>query len=273
MYKFGLYKSPLSKQDYVLNLTKEDLPKQFSIRHKMTNVRSQGNEGSCVGFATACGVMEFQNNMLDYPEYNHLIRLSPRFLYEEAKLISGHSEGTTLKAAMMVGKKMGTSLEDYWPYKPKEVGAPKNGAIEDAKRFKIKSYARIKNLKDLKKAIHNPRIGAVLIGVKVYKGMISEEAKKTGVCPDPSCLEKFKVLGGHALCACGWNDFSPHYEDGHILCKGSWGEKYGDKGYHYLSYKYINSNMLDAFSCIDIDDPLPYVRPVYSIPKGRDLWL
>jgi C1A family cysteine protease len=111
-----------------------------------------------------------------------------------------------------------------------------------------------------------------MIGVKVYKGMVSDECKRTGIVPDPSCFDTFKVLGGHALCAVGFNDNSPYFKDGHIKCKNSWGVDFGDKGYIYLSYKNISSNMIDAFSCIDIEDDKPY-KILTVKDTGRGPWV
>ncbi len=249
-YSFGLRKSPLDERDFLMRSFLDDkpLPPKFDLTDEMTKVRSQGNEGACVGFAMAVGVKERQ----ELVDYGHYVVLSPRYLYELAKKISGHKEGTTLRAVVQVAKNMGVCEESFWPYIAKDPSGRKAGADKNAGKHKIKTYARIANLDELKRAIVDPKVGAVIIGVKVYNGMVSAQAKETGVTPNPSCWNR-KVLGGHAITACGYNDDSPYYKkDGHIKCKGSWGEEYGDKGYHYLSYKYIKANMLDAFSSIDI---------------------
>lgn len=262
----GLFKSPLDLRDYVVtNLLKTvELPESYDITDKMTSVRSQGNEGSCVGFATAVGVKEYQEKI----DYSKVIRLSPRYVYEYAKKISGHTEGTTLKAAMQVIQERGVCEEKLWPYIPKDVGTQAPIADSNAARYKVKAYARVTNLSELKTAIID--FGATLIGVKVYKGMVSEECGKTGIVPNPSCWDSMNVLGGHAICAVAYNDKSPYFKDGHIKIKNSWGD-FGDNGYLYLSYKYIKSNMLDAFSCIDINDPEPY--RVANLPDKDKRWV
>ena len=269
--KFGCFKSPKDTRDFLISsfLEPTTLPKSFDRTEEMTPVRSQGNEGACVGFAMTVGVKEWQEKK----DYSRFISLSPRFLYEEAKKVSGHTEGTTLRAAMEVALKLGVCEENYWPYVAQNIGKPQDGAYENALKFKISTYAKITNLDELKQAIIDPKIGTVLIGVNVYKGMMSESCKKTGVVPNPLCFDRFNVLGGHALCAVGYTDISPYFKDGHVKVKNSWGD-YGDKGYLYLSYKYLQNNLLDAYSSVDIDDPNEYaIMTVKDMKRKRGLWI
>lgn len=73
---------------------------------------------------------------------------------------------------------------------------------------------------------------------------------KNGKVPMPK--ESEKTLGGHAICLVGYDDKARI-----IKFKNSWSEKWGDNGYGYLSYKYIEKYMLDAWSSVDIEDNNP----------------
>lgn len=264
----GIFKSPFDKRDFLVkSFLKEAIePTEFDLTPKMSPVRSQGQEGSCAGFATAVGVKEFQERI----DYSRPVSLSPRYIYELAKKISGHSEGTTLKACMQVISEKGVCEESLWPYIPNETNDPSPNADKNASKFKVVTYARVTNLNELKQALI--QFGATLIGVNVYKGMVSEPCNSNGIVPNPSCWDRMNVLGGHAITACGYNNTSPFYKnDGHIKFKNSWGEDWGEKGYGYLSYKYIGSNMIDAFSCVDIDDPNPLT--VASLSKKEKHWV
>jgi len=245
----GCHKSPKDRRDYLMRnyVAELRLPIEFDLTEQMTQAENQGNEGSCVGFASK-SVKEYQ----ELKDTKKALMLSARFIYEEAKKISGHSEGTTLMASSKVVKKLGVPLNIFWQYVPNEVGEPREGYLANAKKFRVKSYTKITNLRELKQAIVNPDVGASMIGINVFKGMMTEECRKTGVVPDPSCLERTRVLGGHAICVVGYKDDSPYYEDGHIKFKNSWGMDWGDKGYGYLSYKYIKANMMDAIAWVDI---------------------
>lgn len=272
------HKSPYDSRDFLVRsfLDYKGLPVRGGVLSKnMTPVRSQGSEGACVAFALVTGIMEYLNNVLDYPEHKDLIRLSTRFLYEEAKLISGHNVGTTLKAGVTVGKKLGTCLEKQWPYIPNEVNNPHPKAYENALKFRLKSFARILNIEDLKNALNDPKVKLVLAGVEVFKGMVET---KNGVVKDPSCWDRMKKLGNHAVCINYYDDTYSYWKNpGGVQFKNSWGkDKWGLEGYGFLSYTYLQKHMVDAFAVMDIDDLNAYeIETVDMLPKEEciKLWV
>lgn len=153
--------------------------------------------GNCVGFAVAFGMKEYQE-ILDYQK---LVGLSPRFVYSECKKIDGipKSEGMTLRCAMKVLKNKGICREKFWPYIPLGKNKPKRGAISDAKKFRIMSYARILNLNELRMNLASE--GPCVAGIEVFRGIMET---KTGIVPMPGNNES--VLGGHAICIVGYDD-------------------------------------------------------------------
>lgn len=244
-YKLGYIKDKFDERDYLMRvyLPVIKLPEKVDYTKKMTPVRDQGKEGTCVGFATVAGMKEYQEKI----DYQKLILLSPRFLYNECKKIDGmpDAEGTSIRVAMKVLRKIGVCRENFWPYKPHQNDKPKSGAKEDAKKFKILTYARILNIDELRHTLATK--GPCVIGVYVFSGMMNT---KTGKVPMPK--ESEKTLGGHAICPVGYDDKARI-----IKFKNSWSEKWGDNGYGYLSYKYIEKYMLDAWSSVDIEDNNP----------------
>jgi C1A family cysteine protease len=146
---------------------------------------------------------------------------------------------------MKVLKKHGVCRESFWPYRPHQDDRPKRGAVRDALRFKEKSYARILNLADLKMSLCSK--GPAVCGVEVFRGMIDTA---TGMVPMPKKEER--PLGGHAICLTGYND-----KKALIKFKNSWGPDWGEGGYGWLPYEYIDRFMMDAWSSVDIDDPNP----------------
>jgi len=251
----GLKKSPRDNRDFLLSsvLGVDALPEEVDRTKEMTPVRDQKNEGSCAGFA-AVSVKEYQ----EQKDYSRLITLSPRYIYEYAKKISGHDSGTTISAVMIILRSCGICEERFWPYVPNDVGKCKKGVETNARKYKVKAYWRIRNIEELKGAIAKDEIGVAEIGVKVYSGMMSDECRRTGIVPDPTCWERGQSRGGHALTACSFQNNSPYFDDGHIKVKNSWGKAFGDEGYLYLSYNYIRNNMLDSYGCLDINDPDKY---------------
>ena len=245
MGKLGCVKDKFNDKDYLMRayLPIMKLPKKVDYTPKLSPVRDQGDEGTCVSFACASGMKEYQE-MLDYAK---LVELSPRFIYSECKKIDDMpgSEGTTLRAAMQVLHKKGVCREKFWPYKSYQTDKAKKGFSSNAKKFRIKTYARILNLNELRLSLANK--GPCVIGVQVFKGMMKT---KTGLVPMPKKNEG--VLGGHAICPVGYDDKKKL-----VRFKNSWSDKWGQKGYGFLPYTYIERYMMDAWSSVDIEDPNP----------------
>jgi len=242
---FGCIRDKFDDRDYLMRayLPAVKLPKKVDYAEKMSPVRDQGDEGVCVGFAVASGMKEYQE-LLDYQK---LVLLSPRFVYSKAKLIDNmpELEGTTVRAAMRVLKNAGICQEKFWPYRPYQEDKPKAGAVSDAKKFAILTYARILSLNELRLSLAGK--GPVVLGIEVFEGMMKA---KNGLVPMPKAGED--SLGGHAIAACGYDD-----KKGLIKFKNSWSVKWGDKGFGYLPYEYIQRYMMDAWSSVDIEDPNP----------------
>jgi len=282
MYKLftGLYKSPKDKRDFLVSTFVEDviqkgLPEEIDYTNKMTPVKHQGAEGACAGFA-GVAVKEYQEK-IDYKlpgeEY---IDLSERFLYEEGKKISKHKEGTTLKAIAKVLVEKGVCEERFWKYIPNQSEQYLAGANFNAKRFRVHPYyTRITNEKELKGAL--VKFGAIVIGVKIFKNWYHH---KNGHIPNLTWWERilsyfnFGMLGGHAIALVGYNEKTQEYK-----FKNSWGTKWGDKGYGYISYKHMKIALMDAVCFIDIDDPNEYqdipIKTIADISfyKRLTLWV
>ena len=245
MLKLGCFKDKSDKRDYLMRayLPLAKVPVKIDYTQKASPVRDQGESGTCVGFACATGMKEYQELI----DYSKLIILSPRFVYEECKKVDGMpgAEGTTLRAAMQVLKKRGVCREKYWPYAWHQKIKRKRGAVKNAKKFRVKTYARILDLNELRMSVASK--GPCVMGVKVYQGMMDT---KTGLIPMPG--KKEYSLGGHAICIVGYDD-----KKSLVKFKNSWSDKWGNKGYGFLHYEYIERFMMDAWSSVDIDDPKP----------------
>lgn len=245
MIKLGCIKDKLDERDYLMRayLPVIRLPEKIDWTAKMTPVRDQGDEGTCVSFASASGMKEYQEKF----DYKKLVLLSPRFVYSECKKIDGmpFEEGTTIRTAMQVLKEKGTCQEKFWPYAPRQKTKAKFGAASDARKFRILTYARILNLNELRQSLAAK--GPCVIGVHVFKGMMKP---KTGIVPMPKKSDA--SLGGHAICPVGYDDKKKL-----VKFKNSWSEEWGQKGYGFLPYAYIERYMMDAWSAVDIEDPNP----------------
>lgn len=253
----GCLKDPKDLRDIPMGLVLPPIPLPAGIDYasEMTPVRDQGNEGTCVAFASVVGVKEYQ----DTKEYKGAVELSPRYTYSLCKKYDGipDAEGTYPRIAMKMLLKYGTPPENYWPYRPHQTDLPKPKADKAAIRYRVKAYARLKTLLEMRRSLVVN--GPFLAGVDVYESWFTKKAEKTGLIPMPKRSDEYQ--GGHAICIAG-------YDDGKKLFKfkNSWGNGWGDNGYGYLAYDYIRQYCIDAWSATDlIENPMALVKKIEGI--------
>lgn len=248
----GCLKDPEDLRDLPMGLVLPPIPLPDKIDYtaQMTPVRNQGDEGTCVAFACVVGVKEYQ----DSKEFKKYIELSPRYLYSICKKYDGipGQEGTFPRVAMKVLFKYGVCLEACWPYRPHQRNYPCSTAGAEAKIYRIKAYARLNTVLEIKRSLLVN--GPFVAGVKVYSSWFTKKASKTGQIPMPKSQDEYE--GGHAICIVGYDD-----KKGLFKFKNSWGTGWGDKGYGYLPYDYIKKYCMDSWSATDlILNPLALVK-------------
>ena len=243
-------KTVIVREDVVTNKLLKSAPLQIDHSSKMSPVKHQGNLGTCVSFAAA-SMKEYQEkiehdkevvagkNYRRDKEYNY----SEQWLYWNCKKIDGipDSEGTYIRTVMRVLKNIGVPTEKAWPYTddPINIGKPKSWSDMVARWATIGSYWGISNLTEMKAALID---GPVLIGVPVFIEWAKPVGGIVNYPANPS-----KRYGGHAICVVGYDDNKQM-----IKFKNSWSKFWGDRGYGYLPYRYINDFLWSAWAARDI---------------------
>jgi C1A family cysteine protease len=258
-YTLGCKKDPEDLRDIPMGLVLPAIPVPLSIDYtsKMTPVRNQGDEGTCVAFASVVGVKEFE----DQKEYRKLIELSPRYVYSLCKKFDGfpEEEGTYPRIAMKMLLKYGVCPEFFWPYRPFQNNDHKPGADQKAKNYRIKAYARLKDIAEMKRSLMVN--GPFLAGVKVFDSWFDPSVARTGMVPMPKKGED--LTGGHAICIVGYDDRKKLFK-----FKNSWSKKWADRGYGYLKYEYLSRYCQDAWSATDlIVNPKALVKKIEELLK------
>ncbi len=249
MGRLGCIPSPKDGRDYKYHImmavrVPRALPPSIDHTANMTGVRNQGDEGACVGFACVA--------MKEYQERGAkrccLRRndLSERYVYEHAKEIDGMRlphEGTTIRAAMTVLKDQGVPPETSWPYVA-NVPLPESRR-SDTKAFpnRIASYVAIGSVLEMKQALVSN--GPFVIGVMVYEPFM-DAVEGDVPLPIPT-IDHFE--GNHAICIVGYDDATSRFK-----FKNSWGS-WGDHGYGYLTYGYMERYSFDGWLAVDLVNP------------------
>ncbi len=109
MKRYGAVKDQFDQRDWAIGdfLAKDvsELPEKIDWSDKLTPVRNQGDEPSCVAFA-ACAMKEYQESEGV---------LSPRYLYQRVKQPQG---GSYPRDVMHLLQSEGVPPEDCNPYIP-----------------------------------------------------------------------------------------------------------------------------------------------------------
>jgi C1A family cysteine protease len=191
----------------------------------MLPVRDQGQEGSSTGFAVAAA-LEYQIRK----SLGQQVRLSPRFLYyasREREHAEMQDVGATISDAVLVAKERGVVADSVWPYVAGQYASHPPASVDGAKHYRAAKTVRLSNLAEIKSALAG---GPVVAGITAYPSAF--RTKSDGLVPMPGTSEQ--VVGGYPICVVG-------YDDQRKLLKfeSSWGVAWGEHGYGYLSYDYV----------------------------------
>lgn len=198
------------------------------------NIRNQGREGACTGFALAAAI-DYIKRSSGKPKY----KASARMLYEMAKR---HDEwpkedydGSSLRGAIYGWKNSGVCTEELWPYyvSPSKKGKLTIEKAKEARDHTIGAYYRIRpTLADYHSAIGE--IGVIVVSAKVHENW---DQPVNGTIEYSSELEK---TGGHAFAIVGYNDKG-------FWVQNSWGPKWGKNGLALWLYEDWVDNVMDAW--------------------------
>jgi hypothetical protein len=219
---FGCYPSPPDPRDYRLAAFYPEavsLPLEYHLRPKMTPVRWDSKDSA--------GGSD----------------LSEQWLYDECKATDGAPDvpGTYIRAALAIVKKYGIPEEVFHRYEgvyPPRVESLPLADINSLK-YRCQAYAGVIpcTYMDLQRAIYLS--GPVLIAVKVYESFMHGE--ETGLIPMPYG----DLMGGHALCATGWDSRG-------LEIKNSWSTAWGDGGYIHIPAGVWGAIGIEAWTMVDL---------------------
>ena len=227
-----IYPSPEDERDFMyinrisLVADAHPLPSIVDHRKSLPPVRDQGKEGACAAFAGAC-MKEYQERV-DVQFREHL---SPWYIYLQRPNIE--TDGMYLRDLMKILQKQGICTEKRCKYMTNNYISP--FAHDEARNFRIASYAQVTSIDELKKAlfIHGPCIAAF----PVYEFSTKFWRKPK----DP----KASVLGGHAVAIVGYDDKKQAF-----LVRNSWGRTWGLLGYTWYPYSEWGSHW-EIWSSVD----------------------
>lgn len=213
------------------------LPSQVDLRPQMPAVYDQGQLGSCTANAIG-GALQYEQIRQQEKDFVP----SRLFIYYGERVIE-HSvdqdAGAEIRDGLKVVAKLGGPPETDWTYdEAKFADKPPDQAYKDGLQHRAIKYKRVRqNERQIKASLAEGV--PVSVGFTVYESFESDEVAKTGKVPMPGSNEQ--ILGGHAVLVVGYDD-----SQGVWICRNSWGENWGDKGYFYMPYAYLLDSSLSG---------------------------
>ena len=258
-YGTGYIPSPIDKRDLIMGgfLPLILLTPEIDYSTNKVKVRFQGTKDTCVGFAFAA-MKEYQ----ELKEHNQYIQLSPLYLYQKCKEVDNiPGGGTHPRVAAKILYKEGICEERYLPYETEEGILPKPGAGENALQYRIQAYAQLTNVQAMKRSLSVN--GPFVAGLPIAMIDWLVTASKDGMVPMPQNKESLK--NGHAICIVGYDNDKQVFK-----FQNPWGPKWGDGGFGYLPYDYMEKYSKEAYGATDlITDPEALVKQKETVLLER----
>lgn len=254
------------------------LPAAFNFAEIMPPVQDQGQDGSCVAFAS--GYLKDVQEELESP--GHAL-LSRECIYLEGLKLENRLDdpegGLYVRDAFKILQNFGTCLSSEWPYQAGNRDlAPETKIATSASTHKIKSYASMTTIQEIKQAIMtsgsvawkgvHPNVAE--LGLPVYSNWMAPAVDRTGLIPEPAG----DSIGGHALAFCGWADGFLIFENSWMLEDGRpWAPDSPIRpGFGRISETSVQAALDDgdgdAWTSVDILAPGPPVPPIPPVPSS-----
>ncbi|HEV2759884.1 MAG TPA: C1 family peptidase [Acidimicrobiales bacterium] len=218
-------------------------PASVDLRAAWWAINDQETTGSCVGWATADGVVRYQ--MVRARKIIERQLLSARHIWmasKETDEFTARPEtfieeaGTSLKAALDVTRRHGTALATQLPFhiSTNMYLGSENAFYASCAQRKIASYINMaKNTAQWKNWLASQK--PILVAVKVDASWDAATANGGKI----DTFQPATVRGGHAVAVVGYRT------DGRFIVRNSWGTGWGDKGFGYVSPAYIAGAFFD----------------------------
>jgi C1A family cysteine protease len=238
----------LSRSQRLKKLGSKKLPAAVDLRKWCSPIEDQGDLGSCTANAGAALLEYYERRALG--QYLDASRL---FLYKATRnlLKWKGDQGAYLRTTMKAMALFGVPPESYWPYKIVDFDAePPAFCYAFASSYKAMQYYRLDPpglaRKDILANVKRQLAAELpsMFGFTVYSSMPA--IGEGGDIPFPD--DGDSVEGGHAIAAVGYDDGRKiGKQKGALLIRNSWGTDWGEKGYGWLPYAYVERGLADDF--------------------------
>lgn len=246
------FRQPLQKAKARLaSPQKANIPARVDNRKYCSPIENQDSLGSCTAHAVV-GMLEYMMRR-GLGEHTDLSRL---FLYKVTRRLLGWTgdTGAHIRSTIKAAAGFGVPPEQHCPYDISRYEEEPDAFLYSyANNFKALQYARLdpynaSGKQTLDAVKYSLAAGFVVsFGFPVYSSLT-----QSPYVPYPTSMDKLQ--GGHAVLAVGYDDnvqiegaHGKKANEGCLIFRNSWGVGWGEDGYGYLPYKYVEDALAVDF--------------------------
>lgn len=237
--KYGWIKQPYDARDREFYESKffkvMELPPVVDLRANDGPILDQGQLGACTGYGIT-GVLNYVLRSISFLG-------SAIFVYYNERKIEGtiqEDSGANIRDGISSVVKQGICSQELCPNDDSKFTVePSPQAYAGALKNVVTEYLALNSLADMKNSLAQGF--QFPFGIPVYASFESAEVAANGEVPMPKDGEEY--MGGHCVRGVGYDDPNKR-----MICANSWGPDWGDKGYFYLPYEYIEKYASDAWA-------------------------
>ena len=252
---------------------KNPLPERVSLLEFAPRRRNQGQQGSCVAWASAYAartILEARRTGKSPDQ----VAFSPSFMYNQISLDHNSCQGSYIKLAMDNMYNQGAVPFKDFAYDQKSCNKTPSGELKrKANAYKIKGFQRLtedgqSNTAEMLAIKQNLAKGSpVVIGMMVGGSFMQDMMGKEFWFPTRADESK-SGFGGHAMCVIGYDDFK---EGGAFQIMNSWGEEWGKKGIFWIRYTDFKFFNVESYGLYPMGDANATVETRFKGSFGLEL--
>ena len=235
----------------------DELPRKVDLSADFPPPGNQGQQSSCVAWATAYALRSYQAHVRSRASLvtgdGHIDSarvFSPAFVYNQIN--NGRDAGSLFSDALQLMQARGVAPLQYMPYSQNDYTTmPSASALDVAANYKIAFWKQINVNEPIELKAQLNAGYPVIIGATIDEGF---ELARKGFLWDHKVG---KDLGGHAMLVVGYDDDRSAFR---VL--NSWGTGWGDAGYYWLGYSHFPVVVSEAFVAKDALEPIVPPRPI-----------